>query len=74
MKGQAAVTDSSLTRARAAEGPIPRYLDARTKALELGDRNLVREIDFQLARLGYVQPETTTRARSAERAVPRKAR
>jgi len=74
VKGQAAVTDSTLTRALKAEGPIPRYLEARQRAAELGDRNLVREIDFQLGKLGYSEPRTADAARARETATPRKAR
>jgi len=74
MKGQAAVTDSSLTRSRSAEGPIPRYLEARARAAELGDRNLVREINFQLGRLGHRDPETAVKAERRETATPRSKR
>ena len=46
------------------------YLDMRAKALAMGDFNLAREIEHQLARLGW-QPEDTE-YRAPEVAVPAK--
>lgn len=49
---------------------IDDYLDMRAKALALGDFNLAREIEHQLARFGWVPENTEYRAE--EVAVPAK--
>ena len=50
---------------------VAHYLAMRDAALARGDHNLVREIEHQLARVGW-QPETTE-FRAAETATPAKA-
>jgi len=73
MKGQPAMTDAGVTRAMA-KTPIENMLEHRQRAAELGDVNLVREINVQLGRAGYREPETATRAEQRETATPPKAR
>ena len=51
---------------------IDSYLALRQQALARGDMNLVREIEFQLTRVGWT-PETTE-VRAAETATPAKPR
>lgn len=51
---------------------MARYRAQRARALELGDRNLVAEIDAAAARLGVslAEPETTVDRRALEAPVP----